>query len=936
VEDRILPKNKYSKAIIPSRKTRSRKKIVFTRRSGCLKKYLDINHYVSVIALLALIPILLLGFTLTFNHIQEGENLKRQHLALADHLSGEVQTFLNQHVLALETLAAEMKQLHVPPEELKELVGQVAKHYPGFSEVYVETAEWNLSSNTEHVLFGKGKGWERLEKEGMSYSQFGNVKAVFVPVETASDRERNIFFIIPFSARGSSSTGMIVATLNMEYLDGLLQKQKIYPSGYSVLVDANNRVIYHPAVPLLNFNEMTLPVISALRQETHGTYEYYSPIYQRTEIASFVTLSPAGWGLWVAAPRQEVIAPVYKAAGLSLGIIILGIIVIVVIRHLLIVNISKPLKHLNKASSELAQGNLAYRVHLDNSLPLEIYELSSNFNVMAQSLEEINFLLKKHGADLEHRVKTRTRELVRKNKELAALYAVASSVSSTNNLMDVLRDVLEEIKALFGVEISTIFLKNEEENELKPAIWRIDYPDGDKLVYTDYTGSFSEQVIKTGTPIIVDNMGSHEERIPISFRKTNLRSLISVPIIYNNNILGAITLSTCQLGRFSQDDLSILQAISSQLGVVISNVSLFNKINQEHHTFLAVINSMHEGLILVDTRQKIVYANPVFLQIFHLENASWQGLDIKELYRQAHPEVKIVIPVAEMLQDYFEQRIGPPREAAVTHRGKTSYYLIQGFPVSSSEGFLGYGYITRDITREKEVDFLKNSILSTVSHELRTPLTTIRGSAESLLRQDVVWNPGERDEFIHAIVDESQRLRELIDNIMDMSKIEAGVLKLDIHSADVTKVINRVINRFQQRFPEARITTTYSQHLPFVPLDERRIEQVLNNLLENAIKYSPLHQVIHITAEYLPGEKHIKVSVADQGIGIAKEHHQAIFERFYRVNSSWTQKIGGSGVGLAIAKGIIEAHGGSIWVESSLGHGSKFYFTIPCELIEEE
>ena len=900
-----------------------------------MKKHLDINHYVSVIALLALIPILLLGFTLTFNHIQEGKNLKKQHLALADHLSREVQTFLNQHVLALETLAGEMKHLHVSPEELKELVRQLAKHYSGFAQVYVETAEWSLNSDGKHVILGKGKGWEGLGEEGISLSHFGNVKAVFVPGNTANAGQRGIFFIIPFAPRESSSTGMIVAALNMEYLDRLLQKQKIYPSGYSVLIDANNRVIYHPAVSSPDFNEKALPVIAELRQKVHGTYEYYSPLYQRKEIASFVTLSPAGWGLWVAAPRQEVIAPVYKAAGLSLGIIILGIIVIVVIRQLLLINISRPLKHLNEASSALAQGNLAYRVQLDNSLPLEIYELSSNFNSMAQSLEEINFLLKKHSADLEHRVKARTKELVRKNKELAALYAVASAVSSTNNLMDVLRDVLEEIKALFEVEISTIFLKNEEENELKPALWRVDYPDGDKLVYTDYTGSFSEQVIKTGIPVIVDNMGLYEDRIPISFRKTNLRSLISVPILYNHNILGAITLATSQLGRFSQDDLSILQAISSQLGAVITNVSLFNKINQEHHTFLAVINSMHEGLILLDTRQKIVYANPVFLKIFYLENVSWQGWDVKELFEKAHPEAKIVTPLPEMLQDYSEQRIGQPREAAVTYRGKTRYYLIQGFPVSSREGFLGYGYITRDITREKEVDSLKNSILSTVSHELRTPLTTIRGSAESLLRQDVVWNPGERDEFVRAIVDESQRLRELIDNIMDMSKIEAGVLKLDIHSADITKVINRVVDRFRQRFPEARITAVYAQHLPFVPLDERRIEQVLNNLLENAIKYSPPHQVIHINAEYLPGEKQFKVKVADQGIGIAKEHHQAIFERFYRVNSSWTQKIGGSGVGLAIAKGIIEAHGGSIWVESTLGEGSSFYFTIPCELKEE-
>jgi signal transduction histidine kinase len=254
-----------------------------------------------------------------------------------------------------------------------------------------------------------------------------------------------------------------------------------------------------------------------------------------------------------------------------------------------------------------------------------------------------------------------------------------------------------------------------------------------------------------------------------------------------------------------------------------------------------------------------------------------------------------------------------------------------GFPVVSNESFIGYGYIIRDITREKEVDSLKDSILSTVSHELRTPLTTIRGCAESLLRKGIKWNKIEKEEFLTAIVDESKLLRELIENIMDMSKIEAGALNLDIHDVDIKKLIERIVSGFRKKLHSENIIVEFVNEIPFVQLDERRIEQVLSNLLENGIKYSQSEAQIMVRIEYVKDEELVKVSVIDHGIGIDEQHHDVIFERFYRINTPLTNKVRGSGVGLSIAKGIIEAHGGNIWVESQAGSGTEFTFTIPCK-----
>ena len=413
--------------------------------------------------------------------------------------------------------------------------------------------------------------------------------------------------------------------------------------------------------------------------------------------------------------------------------------------------------------------------------------------------------------------------------------------------------------------------------------------------------------------------------------------MVSMPIYYKNMVLGALTLISSNSRHFGEKDLAILQTICTQLGVIISNFHLINIINEKHQTLMATINSMCEGLVFLDRKGKIIYANPLFFKMFYLNNIDQQKeLYIDNLLKEINPEIDLVLPYKEMKKHFIKKQPFHSGQISLTYQERTRYFLIQGFPVHTNKSFLGYGYIIHDITREKEVDNLKSSLLSTVSHELRSPLTTIYGSAESLLRKDVVWSREEEIEFMEAIVEESKRLRDLIDNIMDMSKIEAGVFKLDRHAVDITKLIERVVKRHRFMFPENEFVVDILGNIPFVFIDERRIEQVLNNLLENAIKYSPMDKTIKIKVEYLKEENVLKVGVIDHGIGIACQDQAAIFGRFYRVENAKTARVKGSGVGLSIAKGIIKNHGGEIWVESELGHGSKFYFTLPINNVEGE
>jgi signal transduction histidine kinase len=222
---------------------------------------------------------------------------------------------------------------------------------------------------------------------------------------------------------------------------------------------------------------------------------------------------------------------------------------------------------------------------------------------------------------------------------------------------------------------------------------------------------------------------------------------------------------------------------------------------------------------------------------------------------------------------------------------------------------------------------MKSQLLATVSHELRTPLSSIKGFATTLLRQDVQWDEATQREFLRIIEEESNRLEELIDNLLDMSQVEAGALRIRLQPVQLRQVVREAVEQAKRQTELHWFVVDLPGELPRVWADPRRIRQVLNNLLDNAIKYSPGGGQITITCEV--ESIGVTVSIADQGEGIPPEYLERVFDRFFQLDGANTRKAGGSGLGLAIVKGIIEAHRGTIWAESTLGQGSVFRFTLP-------
>jgi two-component system sensor histidine kinase KdpD len=233
----------------------------------------------------------------------------------------------------------------------------------------------------------------------------------------------------------------------------------------------------------------------------------------------------------------------------------------------------------------------------------------------------------------------------------------------------------------------------------------------------------------------------------------------------------------------------------------------------------------------------------------------------------------------------------------------------------------------------QRTDALRAALLSSVSHDLRTPLASIKAGASSLLQEDVQWDEDARHSFVLAIENEADRLNRLVGNLLDMSRIEGGALKPEKEWYPIDELLHDVFGHMQTLLQGRPVHTVIPDNLPPVELDYLQMDQVLTNLIENAVRYTPSASPIEIGVEVVDGQ--MMVSVADRGPGIPPEDMERIFDKFYRVLGVQRQGTIGSGLGLAVCRGLVEAHGGRIWAENRLGGGAIFKFMLPLRKVEE-
>jgi signal transduction histidine kinase len=295
-------------------------------------------------------------------------------------------------------------------------------------------------------------------------------------------------------------------------------------------------------------------------------------------------------------------------------------------------------------------------------------------------------------------------------------------------------------------------------------------------------------------------------------------------------------------------------------------------------------------------------------------------------------QVRLTVPIklGDQLLGVVDRETGQP-QAYTGVGGRTVLSLAAATALRIRNLYLAEE--AREIETYRELDRLKSELLQTVSHELRTPLGAIKGFTTTLMEHDRRLSREEKREFLEIIDQESDRLRGLIEDLLDMTKIEAGVLLLDRQAVSVAKLVADAVKAVASHSPEHRFQASVPTDL-YVEVDPRRVRQVLHNLLENAVKYSPDGGTVHVQAARGPSRGAgaadvVVIGVHDEGIGIARHDLPKVFDRFHRVDNEVGRKVGGSGLGLAICRGIVEAHAGRIWAESEPSAGSTFSFTLP-------
>ncbi|SDM21195.1 PAS domain S-box-containing protein [Geoalkalibacter ferrihydriticus] len=337
--------------------------------------------------------------------------------------------------------------------------------------------------------------------------------------------------------------------------------------------------------------------------------------------------------------------------------------------------------------------------------------------------------------------------------------------------------------------------------------------------------------------------------------------------------------------------------------------------------FKTILHSLSDGLVVADQEERIVLMNPAAEEMLGVASAATVGLSVRSLI----PEDSLHFRLNALLQGEKDQNTFDIHWQGEGGLSQFFRVRLSAYP-QKSRRLKGVILLLEDVTREHELDRMKNAFLATAAHELRTPLTSVLGYVE-LLQESEHLTAEQKSEFLGYIAEKGEWLSHLVDNLLDLGRMESGQpLNLERTSWNLRELLEYSVDPFRKAGANHRFIVEAPPHSIVVSADRSRVLQVLENLLTNAIKYSPRGGAIRVRA--VAGEGEVLISVTDEGIGMTQEQVEKVFDRFYRADTS-TTAVGGIGLGMSIAKGIVEAHGGTIRVESAPGRGTTVSFTLP-------
>jgi len=587
----------------------------------------------------------------------------------------------------------------------------------------------------------------------------------------------------------------------------------------------------------------------------------------------------------------------------------------------LIADLKKSKEELEEFSRTLEKRIEERTKDLTDSQQASLY-LMEDIEEERKALEQKTIELEKAKAELESFSKGLEKKVEERTFELSVLYEVSKAISYTLDYRELFRLIMSSLSKMVDYDVCASFIFTAKaRGDLVVKAVRAVTKDFVEEVEKNLIESFSSL---TGQKISEKNISVGLEIIPRPVKGkmilTKVESFFNVPLVIKNKPIGMLNVSSSKKNAFSQDDIRLINTLSNQAAIAIERLKAV--IATEKGKMEAMVESMTEGLIMIDREGNPLVCNPAARRMLGLRSEEINrrrlegclkktGLDLgyEEIIFGREKLVTKDITITEPIEMVLRSNIAPVKDIG----GKN----------------LGMVIALRDITAEKEVDRMKTEFVSTVSHELRTPLTTMK-EFTSIIRDEI---PGkltkEQKEYVDIIKGNIDRLARLINNLLDISKIESGRVALKKMLVDVSDLAKATFATLKSETERKNIEfkTSFPAIATNVYADPDKITQVFTNLISNAIKFTP--EKGKITVEIKDTGNEIECSVADTGKGIGADDMVKLFSKFQQFGRVAGGGAKGTGLGLAISKELVEVHNGRIWAESKIGEGSKFIFTLP-------
>jgi PAS domain S-box-containing protein len=409
-----------------------------------------------------------------------------------------------------------------------------------------------------------------------------------------------------------------------------------------------------------------------------------------------------------------------------------------------------------------------------------------------------------------------------------------------------------------------------------------------------------------------------------------LRQVVALPLEIGEETIGYIFIFRRDRGAaFSSNDQQVLRAFADQAAIAVQNARLYQQVNVERERFKAIIEHSGDGVMIINPYR--------IIQTWNRSLANLTGISAEEaIGRPCYDILNLKTKQGISVCHTACPLLHPPDDGRLYAEG--IHHRADGLAITLADNYSPQldqeGKLTqiianvRDMTRLREAEDLKQTLLSVISHELKTPVSIIKGYAGTLAREDAAWDKQTLADGLAVIEEEADRLDKLITNLLEASRLQAGGLKLRLSYVDLVDMAKNVVENLRATTAKHHFSLDFPEDYPPLQGDFERLREVLTNLIGNAIKYSP--EGGHITVGGQVGKNNlVRLYVSDEGIGIPPAEQEQIFERFHRVDNGLTRQAPGTGLGLFLVKAVVEAHGGRVWVESRPGQGSSFWVELP-------